>query len=126
MRGARLIHVVRQVAALAAAGLSAATTLNGYRPLARDGYPSLWSFGFGLVVTEFPVPTMASQLGGLVLTGRRLTRPVQIIAWLVAGVSALGLLNFWRVGHRADVPLTEALDRGLGPDRRTDSSGLWR
>ena len=126
MRGVRLIHTARQVAALAAAGLSAATTLNGYRPLARNGYLSLWSFAFGLVVTEFPMPTLLSQLGGLALTARRLTRRVRIIAWSVAGLSALGLLNFRRVGHRANIPLTAALDSGLGTGRRKDSVGLWR
>ena len=46
--------------------------------------------------------------------------------WLVAGLSALGLLNFSRAGHQAKVPLTAALDSGLGTRRRTDSAGLWR
>ena len=126
MRKPRIIHITRQVAALAAAVLSAASTINGYRPLARNGYPSLWSWAFGLVVTELPLQTLASQLGGLALTARRLTRPVRTVAWLVAGLSALGLLNFSRAGHQANVPLTAALDRGLGTHRRTDSAGLWR
>lgn len=83
---------------------------------------------FGLVVTELPLQTLVSQLGGLALTARRLTRPVGIAAWAVAGVSALGLLNFSRAGHRANVPLTEALDAGLGPSRLTESgiSGAGR
>ena len=126
MRKPRIIHITRQVAALAAAVLSAAATINGYRPLARDGYPSLWSWAFGLVVTELPLQTLASQLSGLALTARRLTRPVRTVAWLIAGLSALGLLNFSRAGHQANVPLTAALDRGLGTHRRTDSAGLWR
>src|SRR6476619_3347355 len=126
MRKPRIIHITRQVAALAAAVLSAASTINGYRPLARHGYPSLWSWAFGLVVTELPLQTLASQLGGLALTSRRLTRPVRTVAWLIAGLSALGLLNFSRAGHQANVPLTAALDRGLGTHRRTDSAGLWR
>ncbi|ULE34056.1 alpha/beta hydrolase [Mycobacterium sp. IDR2000157661] len=126
MRRARVIHIARQVAALGAAALSAATTLNGYRPLARRGYPSIWSWGFGLVVTELPLQTLASQVGGLALTARGLTRPVRTIAWLIAGLSVLGLLNFSRAGHKADVPLTAALDSGLGTGRRRDSVGLWR
>ncbi|ATA28402.1 hypothetical protein MLM_1882 [Mycobacterium lepraemurium] len=81
---------------------------------------------FGLVVTELPLQTMLSQLGGLALTARRLTRPVRIIAWLVAGLSALGLLNLSRAGHRANVPLTDALDSELGADRLTESVDLWR
>lgn len=126
MRKARIVHITRQVAALAAAVLSAVSTINGYRPLARNGYPSLWSWAFGLVVTELPLQTLASQLGGLAMTARRLTRPVRTVAWLVAGLSALGLLNFSRAGHRANVQLTAALDSGLGTQRRTESAGLWR
>src|SRR5271167_1173336 len=125
MRMARIVHITRQVAALAAAALSAASTVNGYRPLARSGYPSLVTWAFGLIVTELPLQTLATQLAGLALTARRLTRPVRSIAWLVAGLSALGLLKLNRVGRQADVPLTAALDSGLGTDRRTDSAGLW-
>jgi acetyl esterase/lipase len=126
MRNARVTHIARQTGALAVAAVTAAATVNGYRPLARSGYPSLWSWAFGLVVTELPLQTLASQLGGLALTARRLTRPVRLIAWLVAGLSALGLLNFSRAGHRANVVLTAALDAGLGARRRTDTAGLWR
>lgn len=126
MLKARIIHIARQVGALAVAAVTAASTINGYRPLARNGYPSLWSWAFGLVVTELPLQTLASQLGGLAVTARRLTRPVRTIAWLTAGSSALGLLNFSRAGHRANVALAAALDAGLGNDRRTDSAGLWR
>jgi acetyl esterase/lipase len=126
MGTARIIHIIRQLGALLVAAVTAASTLNAYRPLARSGYLSLPSFGFGLVVTEFPLQTLASQLGGLAVTASRLTRPVRAISWLVAVVSALGLLNFNRAGHKADVPLTRALDIGLGTTRRTDSAGLWR
>ena len=126
MRKARIVHVVRQIGAVAAAAVTAASTLNAYRPLARSGYASVFSWFFGLVVTELPLHTLVSQLGGLALTGHRLTRPVGTIAWLVAGVSALGLLNFSRAGHGANAPLTAALDNGLGTSRRTDSAGLWR
>jgi hypothetical protein len=115
-------HIARQTGALAVAAVTAAATVNGYRPLARSGYLSLWSWAFGLVVTELPLQTLASQLGGLALTARRLTRPVRLIAWLVAGLSALGLLNFSRAGHRANVVLTAALDAGLGARRRTDTA----
>lgn len=126
MHKARIIDIARQLGALAAAALSAAATVNGYRPLARNGYRSLWSWAFGLVVSELPLQTLASQVGGLALTARGLTRPVRAVAWLVAGLSALGLLNFSRAGHKADAPLGAALDDGLGPGRRTDSVGLWR
>lgn len=126
MRTAQIIHVIRQIGSLVVTAVTAASTLNAYRPLARTGYPSLFSWVFGFVVTELPLQTLASQLGGLVLTAHRLTRPVRAIAWLTAGVSALGLLNFSRSGHKANVPLAAALDSGLGTSRRTDSAGLWR
>ena len=125
MGTSRINHIIRQIGSLAVTAVTATATLNAYRPLARNGYLSVFSWIFGLVVTELPLQTLASQLGGLALT-RRLTRPVRTIAWLVAGISALGLLNFSRAGHQANVPLTAALDTGLGPTRRTDSSGLWR
>ncbi|ETW21363.1 alpha/beta hydrolase [Mycobacterium gastri] len=126
MGRAQFIHILRQIGALAVTAVTATATLNAYKPLARNGFPSLWSWIFGLVVTEFPLPTLASQVGGLALTARRLTRPVRALSWLVAAISAFGLLNFSRSGHRADVPLTAALDSGLGTARRTDSDGLWR
>jgi acetyl esterase/lipase len=126
MQKARIVYLARQVGSLAVTAVTAASTLNGYRPLARSGYPSMFSWAFGLVVTEFPLQTLVSQLGGLTLTARRLARPVRAIAWLVAALSALGLLNFSRAGHQAAGPLTAALNEGLGPARRTDSAGLWR
>ncbi|WP_459981201.1 alpha/beta hydrolase, partial [Mycobacterium avium] len=126
MHKARIVHLIRQIGSLTVSAVTAASTLNAYRPLARKGYPSLYAWMFGLVVTELPLQTMLSQLGGLALTARRLTRPVRIIAWLVAGLSALGLLNLSRAGHRANVPLTDALDSELGADRLTESADLWR
>ncbi|OBB85543.1 esterase [Mycobacterium colombiense] len=126
MRTARIIHVIRQIGSLAVTAVTAASTLNAYRPLARGGFPSLYSWMFGLAVTELPLQTLLTQLGGLALTGRRLPRPVRIIAWVVAVPSALGLLNLSRAGHRANVPLAEALDKGLGANRLTESTNLWR
>ncbi|OBH07072.1 esterase [Mycobacterium sp. E2699] len=126
MQKARLMDHLRQIASLVVTAVTALSTLNAYRPLARTGYLSLFSWMFGLVVTELPLQTMASQLGGLALTSRRLTRPVRALAWVTAAVSAAGLLNFSRAGHQANVPLNKALDDGLGAARRTDSEGLWR
>jgi acetyl esterase/lipase len=122
----RIIHITRQIASLAVTAVTAVSTFNAYRPLVRRGQLSVFSWMLGLVVTEFPLQTLASQLGGLALTDRHLTRPIRIIAWLVSGASTLGLLNFSRAGHQANVPLTAALDNGLGTSRRTDSVGLWR
>ncbi|HUO37111.1 MAG TPA: alpha/beta hydrolase [Mycobacterium sp.] len=126
MRIGRLVCIARQIGALAAAALSAVTTLNGYRSLARNGYRSLVTWAFGLVVTEFPLQTLASQLLGLAATSGRLTRGVRLVAWSTAATSALGLLNLNRVAHHADRTLAAALDDALGTHRRTDSKGLWR
>ncbi|HTX97590.1 MAG TPA: alpha/beta hydrolase [Mycobacterium sp.] len=126
MQIGRTMHIVRQIGSLVVTAVTALSTLNAYRPLARSGYLSLFSWIFGLVVTELPLQTLVSQLGGLALTSRRLTPPVRTLAWLVASVSALGLLNFSRAGHRANVPLAAALDEGLGASRVTDSADLWR
>jgi acetyl esterase/lipase len=126
MQKTRLLHHARQAASLAVTAITAASTLNGYRPLARKGYASIFSWMSGLVVTELPLQTLVSQLTGLALTARHLTKPVRILAWITAGVSALGLLNFSRAGHHADAKLTQSLDESLGPARRTDSEGLWR
>ncbi len=38
----------------------------------------------------------------------------------------MGLLGLHRVGRDANVPLTSALDAGLGTTRRTGSAGIWR
>jgi acetyl esterase/lipase len=126
MRRARISHNVRQAASLVVTAVTAASTLNAYRPLARKGYLSVFSWLFGMVVTELPLQTLVSQLGGLALTAHRLNRPVRAVAWLVAAASAAGLLNFSRAGHQANIPLAEALNEGLGPDRRTDGTNLWR
>ena len=122
----RTNHVTRQLGALGVAAVTAASTRNAYRPLARSGYTSIFAWMFGLIVTEFPLQTLVSQISALALASRRLTRPVAIISWVTAAVSALGLLNFSYAGHHADTPLREALDRGLGSRRRQNSAGLWR
>ncbi|MEE6179387.1 alpha/beta hydrolase [Mycobacterium sp. 050134] len=126
MQRARTLHLARQIGSLGVTAVTAMSTLNAYRPLARSGYLSIFSWIFGMVVTELPLQTLVSQLGGLALTARRLTRPVRALAWLVAAASALGLMNFSRAGHRANIPLNQALDDALGPDRRTESADLWR
>ncbi len=126
MQRARTIHLLRQIGSLIVTAVTAASTLNAYRPLARSGYLSIFSWIFGMVVTELPLQTLASQLGGLALTARRLDRPVRALAWLVAAISAAGLLNFSRAGHKANIPLNAALDEGLGPERRIESGDLWR
>ena len=73
---------------------------------------------YGLVVSELPLQTMATQAGVLATASRWIPRGVRRFAWLVSGLSWLGLLGLHIIGRSADVPLTAALDDGLGTDRR--------
>ena len=81
---------------------------------------------YGLVVSELPLQTMATQAGVLATASRWLPRPVRRFVWLVSGLSWLGLLGLHRIARRADVPLTAALDAGLGTDRRCVPGGTSR
>ena len=69
MRRAQIVHIIRQAGSLLVTALTAASTLNAYRPLARRGNLSIFSWMFGMIVTELPLQTLASQLSGLALTG---------------------------------------------------------
>ena len=64
MRTSRIIHIIRQIGSLAVTAVTATSTLNAYRPLARSGYLSLFSWMFGLVVTELPLQTLAARSAG--------------------------------------------------------------
>jgi acetyl esterase/lipase len=117
---------VRQPAAVVATLIGAALTINGHRPLFKKGYPSLVAFSCGVVTTELPLQTLAAQAGPLAVLLRGLSSPLRRFTWLVSALSWLGLVGLDRIAHRANIPLTAALDAGLGPDRRRDSDGLWR
>jgi len=106
--------------------LSLVFTANGYRPLTRHGYGSLYAFGYGLFVSELPVPTLAAQVAAFAAVSRRLSPRVRLFSWVVSGLSWLGLLGLRRSGRTANEPLTAALDAELGPDRRTESGDLWQ
>jgi acetyl esterase/lipase len=66
------------------------------------------------------------QAGLLALLSHRLLPGVRRIAWLLSGLSWVGLVGLHRIGRSANVPLTAALDAGLGTGRRTDSADLWQ
>ena len=127
MRKARIIHITRQVAALAAAALSAASHHQRIPAAGAQRIPvavcrgrSVWSS------RSCPCRHWRASSVGWLLTARRLTRPVRTVAWLVAGPLGAGFAELQSRGHQANVPLTAALDSGLGTHRRTDSAGLWR
>lgn len=101
-------------------------TANGYRPLSKRGYPSLYAFSFGVFASELPLPVLGGHLAALAAVTRWLSTRVRWFSWLVSAVSWLGLVGLHRIGRHADEPLTAALDAGLGADRRTESGDLWK
>lgn len=117
---------MKRLAAVLVSVLGLAFTANGYRPLTRSGYGSLYAFAYGLFASELPMPTLGAQLAALAALSRRLSGRVRLFSWLVATLSAVGLFGLRHLGRTADEPLTAALDEGLGPDRRTESGDLWK
>jgi acetyl esterase/lipase len=103
-----------------------AVTADGYRPLSKRGYLSIYAFSFGVFATELPRQLLAGQFALLAAVTRKLSPRVRRFSWLVSALSWLGLLGLHRVGTRANVPLTAALDAGLGTDRRSESGDLWK
>ncbi|OBG04380.1 alpha/beta hydrolase [Mycolicibacter sinensis] len=115
----RLLAVFGSLAGLA-------TTLNGYRPLTKHGYPSLYAFAFGVFASELPLQLIAGQSAALVAVSRRLSPRLRRFSWLVSVLSWLGLLGLSHAGRTANRPLTAALDAELGAGRRTDGADLWK
>jgi len=122
---AALARSRRRWAAVAAACVGAAATVNGYRPLSNSGLPSVLAFASGVATTELPLQNAAVQSGVVALLARGAPPGTRRIAGLFWGASCLGLLGLNQVGRRSDAVLTAALDQGLGTERRTDSAGLW-
>src|ERR1700759_655671 len=69
---------------------------------------------------------LAGEFAALAAITRRLSPRLRRFSWLVSALSWLGLLGPTPLGHRANLPLTAALDAGLGIDRRTESADLWK
>lgn len=116
---AKLLAVLGSLAGLA-------VTANGYRPLAKRGYPTLYAFIFGMFASELPLQLIAGQSAALVAVSRWLSPRLRRFSWLVSVISWLGLLGLDRFGRTANVALSAALDAGLGTDRRTDSADTWK
>jgi acetyl esterase/lipase len=117
---------VKRLAAPLIALVSFALTANGYRPLTKHGYGSLYAFVSGLFVSELPMQVLGAQFAALAAVSRGLPPRVRRFSWLLSALSWLGLLGLRHVGRKANEPLTEALDAGLGPDRRTEAGDLWK
>lgn len=101
-------------------------TANGYRPLTKRGYPSLYAFAYGLFASELPLQSLAAHFAAVAALSRRLSPPVRRFSWVLSALSWAGLLGLNRSARSANQPLTAALDAGLGADRRTDSGDLWK
>lgn len=117
---------MKRLRALVASVASLAFTANGYRPLSKGGYGSVFAFAYGVFASELPMQMLGLQFVTLAALSRRLPARTLRISWLLSAVSALGLLGLRHFGHHANEPLTAALDAGLGPDRRTESGDLWK
>jgi len=120
-----VVAVKKRLAVLASlAGLG--VTANGYQPLSKRGYLSMYAFSFGVFASELPLQLVAGQAALLAAVTRKLSPRVRRFSWLVSALSWLGLAGLHRIGAQADQPLKAALDAGLGPDRRTESGDLWK
>ncbi|WP_414688876.1 alpha/beta hydrolase fold domain-containing protein [Mycobacterium sp.] len=120
-----MVAVKKLSAALASlAGL--AVTANGYQPLSKRGYLSMYAFSFGVFASELPLQLLAGQAALLAAVTRTLSPRSRRFSWLVSALSWLGLFGLNRIGHQSKLPLSAALDAGMGTDRRTDSAGLWK
>ncbi|MEB3021914.1 alpha/beta hydrolase [[Mycobacterium] crassicus] len=103
-----------------------ANTVNGYRPLTKHGYPSIYAFAFGVFASELPLQLIAGQSATLAAVSRWLPRRARRIGWLVSLASWLGLLGLHHFGRNANQPLSAALDAELGADRRADGRDIWK
>ncbi|WP_343571944.1 alpha/beta hydrolase [Mycobacterium sp.] len=117
---------MKKLVAVLASLAGVAVTANGYRPLSKRGYLSMYAFSFGVFASELPLHVMAAHFAMLAEVTRKISPQLCRFSWLVSALSWLGLLGLNRIGHQSGQPLTAALDTGLGPDRRTDSAGLWK
>jgi acetyl esterase/lipase len=117
---------VKRLGAVLASIVSLLLTANGYRPLSKGGYGSVFAFTFGVFASELPMPALGVQVTTLAALSRRLPVRTRRFSLLVSALSWLGLLGLRYFGRKANEPLTAALDAGLGSERRTESGDLWK
>ena len=117
---------MKKLAAVLGSLAGLAVTANGYQPLSKRGFLTVYAFGFGVFASELPLQLIAGQFAALSAITRRLSPRLRWFSWLVSALSWLGLLGLNRLAHQANLPLTAALDAGLGIDRRTESADLWK
>jgi acetyl esterase/lipase len=120
------VVAVKKLLAVLASLARLAITANGYQPLSKRGYLSMYAFGFGVFASELPLQLVVSQFALLAAVTRKLSPRLRLFCWLASALSWVGLAGLHRIGAQADQPLKAALDAGLGPDRRTESGDLWK
>jgi acetyl esterase/lipase len=120
------VVAVKKLSAVLASLAGVAITADGYQPLSKRGYLSMYAFSFGVFASELPLQLIAGQFALLAAVTRKLSPRSRRFSWLASALSWLGLLGLHRLGTRANVPLTAALDAELGADRRTESGDLWK
>jgi len=118
--------MLKRLVAPLVAVLNLAFTANGYRRLSKGGYGSGFAFAYGVFASELPVQSLGVQLTAVAALSRRLPPRLRWFCWLLTLLSGVGLLGLRQLGHRANEPLTAALDAGLGPERRRESGDLWK
>jgi acetyl esterase/lipase len=121
-----VVKYVSRLVAVLGALIGVVFTANGYRPLTKRGYLSMYAFSFGVFASELPLTVLVGHLAALTAVTRWLSGRLRWFSWLVSGAAWLGLLGLHRIGRDADRPLTAALDTGLGAGRRTESGDLWK
>jgi acetyl esterase/lipase len=120
------VAVVKKLAAVLGSLSGLAITANGYQPLTKRGYLSIYAFSFGVFASELSLQILAGQAALLTAVTRWLSPGLRRFSWLVSALSWLGLLGLNRIGKQANMPMTAALDAALGTGRRTESGDLWK
>jgi acetyl esterase/lipase len=120
------VVAVKKLLAVLASLAGLAVTANGYQPLSKRGYLSMYAFSFGVFASELPLQLLVSQFALLAAVTRKLSPRLRRFSWLVSALSWLGLVGLNRLGHQSKLTLTAALDAGLGTDRRAESGDLWK
>ncbi|CAN5608355.1 alpha/beta hydrolase [soil metagenome] len=121
-----MLKFVKRLVAVLVSIAVAVLTANGYRPLTKRGYPSLYAFGAGVFASELPLQVAAAHAAAFLPVSRELGRRTGIATWVLSVTAWLGLAGLYRAGRDADTTLTAALDDGLGTHRRRQSQDLWQ
>ena len=103
-------RAMKRLAAVLVSVLGLTFTANGYRPLTKHGYGSVFAFAYGVLASELPVQTLGVQLAALATVSRRLPARLRQFSWLVVGVVMAGIAG--PAPHRAQGQ--RAADRGAG------------